>query len=332
MKLNPILSIPLFAALATLGLAQDTPLPPPGFHHLHLNSVDPEASIAFYTKNFKTTQRAMFDGKPALKALNIWILYNKVSRPPKLSPQTAIWHYGWDVPDERAYLANYKEMGTKLLPLWTGDGDNFVYVSSDTWPGAAGTLGRTREQIEEAKAQGIQPRGGAGFGYLGGPDGEMIEFAGNFPTEFFNHVHMYQDDPVCAVVWYHEHLNAPLRRGRGRGNAPEPTAENCKQQTRAEKSWPSLTKDGMYRAPGGGVSFGGVALNWYIRPGDSPLVSTLGHQADHIGLSVSNLDAWYAKLKREHVKILKPPYKFADTRAFMIEGPSKEAIELVEVK
>jgi hypothetical protein len=27
----------------------------PGFHHLHLNSVDPDAAIAFYTRLFPTT-------------------------------------------------------------------------------------------------------------------------------------------------------------------------------------------------------------------------------------------------------------------------------------
>ncbi len=319
----------LFAAFARLALAQEPPLPTPGFHHLHLNSPDPEAEIAFYTKNFTTTQRAMFDGQPALKALNVWILFNKVPSRAMLTPQTAIWHYGWNVPDERAYLAKYKEMGTKILPLWTGDGDGFVFVSSDSWPGAAGTLGRTKAQIEDAKSQGIKPRGGAGFGYLGAPDGAMIEFAGNTPTEFFNHVHMYQDDPQCATLWYRKHLNAPVRPSRG--NAPQPTEENCKV-ARGEKSWPSLEKDGMYRAPSGGVTFGGVAMNWYVRPGDTPLASTLGHQADHIALSVQDLDAWLRKLKGEGVKILKEPYKFADTRAFMIEGPSREALELVEVK
>jgi hypothetical protein len=31
------------------------------------------------------------------------------------------------------------------------------------------------------------------------------------------------------------------------------------------------------------------------------------------------------------VRILEEPYKLGDTRAFMIEGPSLEAIELVEI-
>jgi catechol 2,3-dioxygenase-like lactoylglutathione lyase family enzyme len=318
-----------FASVVPFAAAQDAPLPPPGFHHLHLNSPDPDAEIAFYTRNFTTTQRAMFDGKPALKALNVWILFNRVASRAPLTPQTAIWHYGWNVPDERAYLAKYKEMGTKILPLWTGEGDGFVFVSSDSWPGAGGTLGRTKVQIEEAKAQGIKPAGGAGFGYLSAPDGAMIEFAGNSATEFFNHVHMYQDDPLCAVLWYRKHLNAPVRPARG--NAPQPDETNCKV-ARGEKTWPALEKDGMYRSPSGGVTFGGVAMNWYVRPGDTPLASTLGQQADHIALSVTDLDAWLAKLKREGVKILKEPYKFADTRAFMIEGPSREALELVEVK
>jgi hypothetical protein len=88
----------------------------------------------------------------------------------------------------------------------------------------------------------------------------------------------------------------------------------------------------MFRAPSGGVSFDNIGMNWYVRPGDTPLVSTRGHLADHIALSVGNLDAWYAKLKGEGVKILMEPYKLDNTRAFMVEGPSKEALELVEVK
>jgi hypothetical protein len=53
---------------------------------------------------------------------------------------------------------------------------------------------------------------------------------------------------------------------------------------------------------------------------------------DHIALSVGNLDAWVAKLRAENVKFLQQEYGLGDTRAVMIEGPSREAIELVEVK
>ena len=74
------------------------------------------------------------------------------------------------------------------------------------------------------------------------------------------------------------------------------------------------------------------SLIWYANQGDAPLVSPRGQLQDHIALSVGDLDAWVDKLKGEGVKFLDGPYKLGDTRAVMIEGPSKEAIELVEVR
>ena len=53
---------------------------------------------------------------------------------------------------------------------------------------------------------------------------------------------------------------------------------------------------------------------------------------DHIGSGVGDLDAWIDKLRGEGVGFLEGPYPLGDTRAVMIEGPSREAIELVEVK
>jgi 4-hydroxyphenylpyruvate dioxygenase-like putative hemolysin len=87
----------------------------------------------------------------------------------------------------------------------------------------------------------------------------------------------------------------------------------------------------MYRTPTAGVVFGSVAVNWYMRQGDRPLVSTRGQLVDHVALSVTNLDAWVAKLRNEGVKILASPYRLGDVRAVLIEGPSLEALELVEV-
>ena len=72
-----------------------------------------------------------------------------------------------------------------------------------------------------------------------------------------------------------------------------------------------------------------LAANFGEEP---PLVGTRGHLYDHIGLSVRDLDAWIAKLRAEHVKFLTKIYKLGDGRAVMIEGPSREALELVEIK
>ena len=46
----------------------------------------------------------------------------------------------------------------------------------------------------------------------------------------------------------------------------------------------------------------------------------------------TTLDAWTAKLKGEGVVFLRQSYRVGTARAAMIEGPSHEAIELVEEK
>jgi hypothetical protein len=53
---------------------------------------------------------------------------------------------------------------------------------------------------------------------------------------------------------------------------------------------------------------------------------------DHIALSVGDLHAWVAKLRAQQVTLLEPPYSIGGLRAVMIEGPSREAIEIVEIK
>src|ERR1700694_2259927 len=124
-------------------------LPAPGFHHLHLNSVDPDAAIGFYTRQFLTTRKITWGGQPALASPNdVLILFSRVATAPPTSPQTAIWHFGWHVPDSRATLERFRNQPeVKLLPLYTGADGGSVFVSSDTWPGAAGVLGRTQAQI-----------------------------------------------------------------------------------------------------------------------------------------------------------------------------------------
>jgi catechol 2,3-dioxygenase-like lactoylglutathione lyase family enzyme len=243
-----------------------------------------------------------------------------------------VWHFGWHVTNERSTMARLRADGVTLLPLYTTDEGGTVNINSDTWPGTGGVLGLTKPQIEDAKKNNVKPAGGAGFAYIRGPDDALIEVQGDMPAERFNHVHMYYEDPFCSQLWYQKHLNAPVPQGR-RGAPGSPvtrTEADCKVARGADKTWPALEVDGMYRTPSAGVTFGDVGMPGYMRPGDRPLLSTRGHLADHIALSVGNLDAWVAKLRGEGVKFLEQPYKLGDTRAVMIEGPSREALELVE--
>jgi catechol 2,3-dioxygenase-like lactoylglutathione lyase family enzyme/predicted enzyme related to lactoylglutathione lyase len=329
-----VVAVALAMALGSLGAAngQTANMRPPLFHHLHVNSVDPDAALAFYTAQFSTTSKASWAGFAALKSPNdVMVLFTKVAAPPTIVPQSAYWHFGWHVPDVRKSLTTYQSRPeVKLLPLYTTDEGGFVFVSSDTWPGTGGVLGLTKAQIAAAKAEGVKPAGGAGFAYMQGPDNAIVEYQGNMPAERFNHVHLYQEDPFCAQLWYQKHLGGTAVASRAPG--PVRTEANCKVERSPDRTWPALQQEGMFRVPTAAVTFGDVALTWYANPGDAPLASSRGQLYDHIALSVSDLDAWVAKLRGEGVTILDAPYKLGDTRAAMIEGPSREAIELVEVR
>jgi catechol 2,3-dioxygenase-like lactoylglutathione lyase family enzyme len=303
---------------------------PPAFHHLHLNSVAPDAAIAFYTRQFPSTSPASWGGFAALKSPNnVMVLFTKVDLAPPILPQTAIWHFGWHVTDVRNNLATYKSRPeVRLAPLFTSEEGGSVLVSSDTWPGTGGILGMTKAQIANARAEGVKPADGAGFAYMRGPDDALIEYQGNFPAERFNHVHMYQEEPFCAQLWYQTHLGGAVAGNQALGR----TEANCKVARGPDRSWPALEREGMYRTPSAAVTFGDVALTWYMRQGERLLAGTRGHLYDHIALSVADLDPWIAKLRGEGVVFLEAPYRLGDSRAVMIEGPSREAIELVEVK
>src|SRR5438128_3501313 len=110
-------------------------LPAPGFHHLHLNSVDPDAAIDFYIRQFPTSEKASWGGLPALAAPNnVLVLFTGVPAPPATSPQTAIWHFGWHLTDTRKSLEGYKSRpDLKLFPLYTTEEGGAVFISSDTW-------------------------------------------------------------------------------------------------------------------------------------------------------------------------------------------------------
>ena len=113
------------AALAVSGIlpprthqAAGGNLPAPGFHHLHLNSMNPEAAIAFYVKEFPSTSKATWGGLPALKSPNnVLVLFTKVDQPPATQPQTAVWHFGWHVTNERATMARLRADGVAPAAL-----------------------------------------------------------------------------------------------------------------------------------------------------------------------------------------------------------------------
>src|SRR5262245_50028990 len=108
------------ALLSSSPLIAAESLPAPGFHHLHLNSVDPDAAIAYYVKEYPSTSKASWGGLPALASPNnVLVLFSKVNAAPVADPQiTAFWHFGWHVTDVRKSLETYKQRPeVKLAPL-----------------------------------------------------------------------------------------------------------------------------------------------------------------------------------------------------------------------
>ena len=304
---------------------------PMHFHHVHLNAVNPTAAAEYYLKPFPASaSKTTFNGYEAVKSGNVYLLFTKVNTPPLTEltgPQTSVWHFGWNTPDSRKYNERFRATGLQIAQMWDAADGKLVDMSSDTLPGLP-----TQEQILEMRAKGTMPTREGGFGYLRGPDGALIENAQSGQVERFNHVHMYHEHPRCAMEWYVTHLGATLPQGRGAGARASSAsgAGDCKQLY-APPTWPSFAKTGFVRDPSGAVLFDDISISIRPWPGGG-LVGTRGKIVDHWALSVSDLTATVARLKREGIEFLEEIHPWGNTRAAMIEGPDRIAIELVEVK
>ena len=330
--------------------AQAPAFEPLRFHHVHLNSVDPDAAAAYYPKPFaKTATKTTFNGGPAVKTGHIYILFNKANTPPQnelTGPQTSVWHFGWNTPNSRDYNANFRKMGLQIAQMWNGsDADAKLVDLSGDVPTPAGGGFPTQEQVLELRAKGVTvdpTKVAGGFGYLRGPDGVMIENAQSGNEERFNHVHMYHEHPACAMQWYVTHLGAQMPSGRGGGQGrggtapagPVPgTSSDCSnpRTVYSPPTFPSFAKGGFVRDPPGGVLFDDISISIRPWPGGG-LAPTRGKLYDHWALSTSNLDATITRLKAEGVKMLEDIHRWGSMRAAMIEGPDRIAIEIVEEK
>ena len=302
------------------------------FHHVHLNSMDPKAAAEYYPKPFAmSATKTTFNGFEAVKTGNVYILFTKVNTPPEYEltgPQTSVWHFGWNTPNSREYDQKFRQMGLQIAQMWDAADGKLVDMSSDVMPGLP-----TQEQILEMRAKGTKPTLEGGFGYLRGPDGAMIENAQSGTTERFNHMHMYHEHPNCAMDWYVQHLGAQRPQGRGGrgGAAPATPPADCRTTAYAPPTWPSFAKTGFVRDPAGGVNFDDISISIRPWPGGG-LVSTRGKLVDHWALSTADLNATVARLKSENVKFLEEIHPWGNSRAAMIEGPDRIAIELVEIK
>ncbi len=316
-------------------MSQHTPQSAPNLHHVHLNSVDPEAAIAWYLAIWPSASRTVVAGKPAVAA-DMFLLFDRVDSPPpgawsdalqRSEPQSAFWHIGafTNTTDMKERLAAIR---VTHLPLFTGPEDTVGVWRS----GLAPYEGiRTVEQLVSAPRAG--PRDG-GFSYVVAPDGALFEFTGGPNTrDSFSHIHFFHEQPVCAVEWYTRHLGMSPPQAIDAGAARD---HACAAEY-GEAGWPSLERIGTIRDPRGTVRFGNGSMSWYPRQcvgtrcgGDRPFARSRGQVLDHVAFTVRGLNGWLERLRAAGVTILEEPYAFGDTRAFMIEDPDGLAIELIE--
>ena len=281
-------------ALASIATAQDTApsVPAARFHHVHLNTVDPEAAINFYTTKFKAERQKFAGLRDAVWTGDSWILFTKVDSPPPSEIISGIWHIGWGGEDMKSVYQKQLDSGTKFQTPLTD-------ISGMT--GGAENSGRFF------------------YAYVDGPDHALIEL-NTARHHNFGHVHMFSADPIATGEWYKKHfgfaarLQKEPRFYRGTQNAPSAflTANHVSM----------IVYPVEYLKTSGMTAF----------KDRTELAPTRGRVIDHIGIAVDDLNAALTAMKAAGVKVTAEPRTVGPIKFAFIEGPDQVAIELIEDK
>ena len=344
--------------VATRSQQSVSSLPLPTYHHIHLNSVDPERSLEWYAKYWPAGRKTSVAGFPAFQGGDLHLLYTKVGKQApggfdknmhRSVPQSAFWTFGSGVVDTAGLVDRLTTLDRKrfeFLPVYAGPDDKKGVIRSALAPQGDQllTVSQLKERAEREKSAPPAARpGNQDFGYLVDPDGMLVEFNSAMQDHFWSHNHFWHERPLCAANWYVEHLGmqlTPARDPRTGEMVARQRWEPCDVPV-GEVGYPSFMPQGQLRIPIGNVRFANGTWAWYTRqcrdgrcgPGnDKPLAPSRGQVVDHVALAFPDLDAVMARLKATNVTIAKGPYKFGDTRAVMIEDLDGLGLELVETK
>ena len=274
-----------------------TPAGDIGFHHVHMNVVDPEASTMFYVTSFVRATRVVEEGMPGVQSENALILFNAVAAPASAEWDTPFWHFGWNTPNARADYERLARLGVKFFRVPPPSGHMFGPDGND---------------IE------IAPGGAT---------------SGGVSPESFNHVHLMSDAPLCAAQWYAKVLGLRLGGatnpdGGSTCNVPFRPRHDPANQIHEPNARVYAGNIMVFIYPHQRLK----AMTQVAVDDQGPLVSPKGRVLDHIGLSVSDVGATLARLKGQGVKVVKDVHPFGNSKrkAAFIEGPDQMLIELVE--
>lgn len=336
-----------------------SPLPLPAFHHIHINSVDPERSLEWYSQYWPKGKKTTFGGFPAFFD-DIYLLYTKVSKQApgafdrKLErsvPQSAFWTFGstFEGPNTRAFRDRISRLDPKqfqLVTLYGGPGGKATALHSLALPMGDQLLSGTamKERAAREKEPRPAPTAGLDFAYVVDPDGMLVEITAGKTEGFRAHTHFWSNRPLCAANWHVEHLGLEFPATQNTFNTGltfKGKWDPCDVAPSTDTTFPTYMRLGQLRIPAGNARFANGSWLWYpsqcrfgrCGPGnDQPLARSRGQVVDHVGLTYPDLNAVISHLKAKNVPILEGPYKFADTRAILIEDPDGLVFELIEAK
>jgi catechol 2,3-dioxygenase-like lactoylglutathione lyase family enzyme len=339
------------------GQGNPAALPMPVFHHIHLNSVDPDRSIAWYEQYWPKGRKTSFGGFPGFQD-GIYLLYTKVGKQApgafdrkaeRSVPQSAFWTFGstFAGPNTEPARRRFETLDRRqfqYVPLYGGPEGKHTALHALDLPMGDELLTRTamRNRAEREKASPRPaPSAALDFFYFVDPDGMLVEVTAGKVDSFWNHTHMWHERPLCAANWYVEHLGMQFPANPNSNTTQRLTGgrwEPCDVPI-GEVSYPTFMRQGQLRIPIGSVRFANGSFPAYPRqcrngrcgPGnDQPLTRSRGQVVDHLGFTYPDLDSVIAHLKSRKVPLLEGPYKLGDTRAILIEDLDGLALELIE--
>ena len=308
-------------------------LPAPGFHHLHLNSVDPDAAVDFYTRQFPTTSKTSWGGLPALAVAERRLgPVHQGRRPARhlaadrdLALRLACHRHAPDA-------SNSTRAGRTSRCCRSTPRMKAARSSSAATPGrarAACRAGRRRRSPRPRPRACSQPaRAASGTCRVPTmPSWNTRATTRPSASTTCTSTRTIRSVPSSGT---RQHLNAPVFAGR---TSSTPLTEDTCQvpaRTRAQLAGARTAKgcsgrrrprscSVTWRSPG---TCGRATARSWARAGSC---TTTSRSASPI-----STPGWPSCAARAS-RFLEEPYPLGDTRAVMIEGPSREALELVEV-
>ncbi len=274
----------------------DLQMPVAHFHHLHLNTLDPQSAIDFYTAKFDCEKARFAGSMDAVWAQRSWLIFTKVNKAPAWELTSAIWHFGWGAEDMKSTYEKHVATGAKFFTPLT--------------------------DISDIGNPNASP-GRFYFAYIEGPDRALIEI-NTADHHRFGHLHLFSADPVSAGEWYMKYFGAKRRSTRPLSREP--------RFYRGNQIGPSVSMimDNVniiiYPVE---YSKKAYAEHW---KGKTEIESTKGRVVDHVGFSFASLPEALEKMRKDGVKVTEGINSTAggQIKTAFIEGPDKIRIELIE--